>query len=338
MRHVNIPVFIPHLGCPNACVFCNQHTITGHGSFSLMAVQAEIERVLATLGAEDEVEIAFFGGSFTGIGEEKMRALLSIAEQYCRQGSVSSIRLSTRPDYINNKILSILSEYSVRHIELGIQSFSDVVLTACRRGHSAATALAACRAVRRAGFSLVGQMMVGLPSSAYADEEETARILIAEKVDAVRIYPTVVFHETELCRMTEQGHYHPLTREEAVTRTAGLLDLFDRASVPVIRVGLCAAEGLTAPDGIAAGDYHPAFGELAASALYLRRAREALDALPPTWRAGDLLTLYCRSGGSSALIGQHRHNLEILCREYEINRIKVIEKSDILGYNIKVYG
>ncbi|MBQ0101769.1 MAG: radical SAM protein, partial [Firmicutes bacterium] len=169
MRHVNIPVFIPHLGCPNLCVFCNQKSISGkrHADEDTILADAEkeIENALSTIEDGAETEIAFFGGSFTGIDRELMISLLDTADRYCKSGRVSHIRMSTRPDYISDEILSILSRYPVKYIELGIQSMSDKVLEASKRGHSAEQSRNACRLVTKYGFSLVGQMMTGLPLS-----------------------------------------------------------------------------------------------------------------------------------------------------------------------------
>ena len=152
-RHVNIPIFIPHLGCPNACVFCNQRTISGHGDFKIETVRDEIEAALSTLSPDTEREIAFFGGSFTGIDRTLMIELLDLAEEYVSRGLVSEIRLSTRPDYINDEILAILSRYGVRTVELGIQSTSDEVLLASKRGHTADVSWRAAAAIKAAGFN-----------------------------------------------------------------------------------------------------------------------------------------------------------------------------------------
>ena len=172
--HRNIPIFIPHLGCPNQCVFCNQRSISGCECFDPSTVSKQIEDALSTIPHGVSAEIAFFGGSFTGIERRLMVELLEIAQHYVRQGSVESIRLSTRPDYINEEILEILSRYTVRHIELGLQSTRDTVLNETQRGHTAEQAEKACRAVVTAGFSLTGQMMIGLPGSTETDERKTA--------------------------------------------------------------------------------------------------------------------------------------------------------------------
>lgn len=330
-RHINIPIFIPHLGCPNNCVFCNQRSISGHMSFDPASVEAEIEEALSTVGAEDECEIAFFGGSFTGIDRGLMIDLLERAQRYIDCGRVSSIRLSTRPDYINDEILTILSHYGVRTVELGLQSLSDRVLTASGRGHDRECAERACRLVKKYGFQLIGQMMIGLPLSDVDSEIETARRICELSADGARVYPTVVFRDTALADMTERGEYAPLCDEEAVERTASVLDIFDREGVPCIRVGLCASENLADESRVLGGANHPSVGEMAMSELYYRRICERLDSLSAE---GGELTVYVSRGSVSKAIGQKKRNKLKLCKKYGLSRIKVLEKNEIIGYNI----
>ena len=312
MRHVNIPVFIPHLGCPNQCVFCNQRSISEHQSFSEEGVREEIEQVLSTLVPEDEAEIAFFGGSFTGIDRDLMCRLLDLAQSYVKEGRVASIRLSTRPDYINAEILSILSRYSVKTIELGLQSMDDAVLLACRRGHTAKEAEEACRAVLAAGFALVGQMMIGLPSATPESEMQTAQTICDLGASAVRIYPTVVFYDTPLCEMTQHGLYAPLSVKEAVERTAPVLQLFRARAIPCIRVGLCATESLTSPEAVLAGPNHPALGEMILGECLYQKVKEKVL---QSGLAGQTIVLEVPLKELSATVGQHRCNIEKLQRE-----------------------
>lgn len=343
MKHINIPVFIPHLGCPNACVFCNQRTISGTSDFREESVRDIIETALATVPADSEVEIAFFGGSFTGIDRELMIRLLTLADEYTESGRVGALRCSTRPDYINDEILRILAEHHMTTVELGIQSTCDEVLAACRRGHTAETSRRACLSVKAAGMRLVGQMMIGLPGADEASEIKTAEDICAWGADAARVYPTVVFRDTELAGMAQRGAYMPLDYRTAAWRTASVLNVFDRAEVPVIRVGLCSGEGLTSSDTVVGGANHPAMGELAMSELFLRRIVAAADACLAA-RAdhgvGKNMYIYVSRGATSRAVGQHRSNIKQLCdkycREYGINRIMVLESCELLGYNIKI--
>ena len=321
MRHVNVPVFIPHLGCPNQCVFCNQRAISEHTDFSEEHVRDEIEQILSTLSPEDEAEIAFFGGSFTGIDQDLMCRLLDLAQGFVNEGRVRSIRLSTRPDYINGEILSILSRYSVKTIELGLQSMDDAVLLACRRGHTAAEAEKACRAVVDAGFELVGQMMIGLPGATPESEIETARKICNLGASAARVYPTVVFYDTPLCEMAQHGEYAPLSVEEAVERTAPVLQLFRARALPCIRVGLCATESLTSPDAVFAGPNHPALGEMILGECLYRKVKEKVL---QAGLAGEGIILEVPPKELSATVGQHRRNIEKLQRETGVTVHRVI--------------
>ncbi len=339
MRHVNIPIFIPHLGCPNNCVFCDQRKISGCISFDESGVKAQIEEVLSTLCPDDEAEIAFFGGSFTGIDRELMIRLLLISDEFVESGRVDSVRCSTRPDYIDGEILEILREHHVKTIELGIQSMSDEVLSASKRGHTAECALEACRMVKDAGFDLIGQMMIGLPGSALEDEIATARAICNAGADGARVYPTVVFAETELAEMTSGGIYKPLEIEDAIERTASVLDIFDRAEIPVIRVGLCSGENLSSPESVVGGANHPALGELAMGELTYRRICEEADkAILSTDPRGKTMTVYVPVGATSRAVGQKKRNIlrlnEKYCKNHAINRIKILEISSIIGYNI----
>lgn len=330
-KHVNIPIFIPHLGCPNMCVFCNQRTISGHGAFDASAVDSEIEEVLSTLGDDCEREIAFFGGSFTGIDRALMTDLLTRAQKYIDRGAVGSIRLSTRPDYIDSEILKILSSYSVRTVELGLQSLDDEVLKATKRGHNRECALRACEAVKNAGFDLVGQMMIGLPLSTPESEIMTASEICRVGAVGARVYPTVVFRGTELADMTLCGSYTPITNEQAVMRTKSVLDIFDRSGVDVIRVGLCASENLSDADEVVGGANHSAIGELAIGELYFDRICEEIE---KSGFCGGELKIFVSRGSVSKAVGQKRINKSRICEKYRFRCVKVLEKSEIIGYNI----
>ena len=333
MRHINIPIFIPHMGCPNMCVFCNQRSISGKVCFDISKVKQEIEDSLSTVSLNDFCEIAFFGGSFTGIDRSLMLELLSLAQGYVDSGRVKSIRLSTRPDYISDEILDILSEYSVGTIELGLQSMDDGVLSACKRGHTSMQARRACELIKKRGFSLIGQMMIGLPASDVEKEIATARLICELGADGARIYPTVVFYETELCEMMARGEYTALSCDEAVERTKEALKIFVENDVPCIRVGLCAGENLSDESCVAGGANHSAIGEMAMSALYLDKICEQLDGVSGKCVNGSVV-VYCPIGETSKIVGQKRKNIEKICQKYGIKRVKVLEKNELLRYNI----
>jgi histone acetyltransferase (RNA polymerase elongator complex component) len=302
-------------------------------------VEKEIIQALSTLSPEDDAEIAFFGGSFTGIDRELMIRLLEISDKFVDSGKVKRVRCSTRPDYIDVEVLQILRSHHVETIELGIQSMSDFVLTASKRGHTAKRTREACLAVKEYGLKLIGQMMIGLPASTLEDEIETARAICDLGADGARVYPTVVFSETELSVMTADGRYTPLSIDNAIERTASVLDIFDRAGVPVIRVGLCSGENLSSSQSVVGGANHPALGELAMGELIYRRICEkAEEILSQTDGSGKTMTVYVPRGATSRAVGQKKRNIlrlnEKYCKNHAINRIKILENSSIIGYNI----
>lgn len=337
MKHKNVPVFIPHIGCNNSCVFCNQRRISGKMDFDIRTVESELECELSTLGANTDAEIAFFGGSFTGIDRGDMLYLLGLAKTHVDAGRVKAIRLSTRPDYIDGEILDILASHGVTDIELGLQSMSNAVLAASKRGHTAECARVACRLIKKRGFNLVGQMMIGLPKSTLDDELATAKEIISLGCDAARIYPTVVFRDTELADMMNRGEYTPLTMENAVERSAAVLEAFVKADLPVIRLGLCAADNLFEEGTMVGGAYHSAFGELVYSELYYKRIFGYIDthSLADVIR-GKNITVCVPRGEVSKAAGQKRANKVRICEKYGARSVKIIEREDLEKYSVCV--
>ena len=213
-----IPIFVPHLGCPNDCIFCNQKSISGQKK-SMTKEEAKniIDNYLASINKEDaEIEIAFFGGSFTAIEKEKQEELLKVAYEYVKEGKVESIRISTRPDCIDKETLKRLKKYKVKTIELGVQSANDYILKRANRGHTFKDVKKASKLIRWYGFKLGHQMMVGLPESTRIDEVNTAKQLIKLKPNMVRIYPVLVVKNTKLEKEYEEGKYQPLSVVQAV--------------------------------------------------------------------------------------------------------------------------
>ena len=333
-RHVNIPIFIPHLGCPNTCVFCNQRTISGVNEFKPDSVTKEIESALSTVGPDTECEIAFFGGSFTGIDRELMISLLKTAYSYIEKGRISSVRCSTRPDYISDEILDILKRYGVKTIELGLQSTSDKVLKATKRGHSFADEERAARLITERGFDLVGQMMIGLPGSTPKDELMTADFIIKSGAVAARIYPTVVFHGTELCEMAERGEYTPISNEEAAVRSAKVYERFFDAGINVIRIGLHAQESLTDTSKYYGGASHSAMGELVLGEFYYERIKKALGKLNAP--ADAKINISVPRGALSCAIGQNKRNKLRLTSEYSFKSVTFKEDPSLEKGVIKV--
>lgn len=329
-KHVNIPVFIPHLGCPNLCVFCNQRKISGHQSFDIGSVSGEIENALKTIAPGQTCQIAYFGGSFTGIPRDEMVSLLEIAKKYIDDGRIDSVRLSTRPDYIDREILDILRMYGVKTIELGLQSMKDSVLEKCKRGHSAEDGRRACALIKQYGFELIGQMMTGLPGSEPEDEVYTAEEICRMGADGARIYPTVVFNDTELCDMAKNGLYEMPSEEDLVKRTTAALKVFAGHGVTVIRIGLQSGEAVLDGSETYSHTYHPSVGEMCYSAVY----RDLIDERIPK-NIKDV-TVYVPKGCLSKAIGQHGCNREYLKRTHRLNSIIFAEDETLGDYQIKI--
>ncbi len=335
MRHVNIPVFIPHLGCPNMCVFCNQRTISGVAEFDISSVRREIDEALSTVEPEAECEIAFFGGSFTGIDRGLMISLLKIANDYINSGRVKSLRCSTRPDYIDEEIIGILNRYNVTTVELGLQSTSERVLLKTKRGHSFEDERRACRLLVEGGIKLVGQMMIGLPDSDISDELKTAQFIIDAGAVGARIYPTVVFYGTEICEMAQRGEYTPITNEEAVMRSAAVFEKFFAAGVDVIRIGLQASEGLTDEKSCFGGASHSAMGELVIGEFYYERIKRALS--ERKIKPHSLPKIYVPAGELSKCVGQHKKNKQRLIEDFSLRDLRFREDTALHTGEISVY-
>ena len=328
-KHRNIPIFIPHLGCPNMCVFCNQRSISGCQKFEKESVVPEIENALSTIPSDCEVEIAYFGGSFTGIDRELMIYLLDVARSYVEReddgrARVVGIRMSTRPDYINDEIMDILSDYPIRTIELGLQSMSDEVLSLSKRGHTAADAERACRLIRERGIDLIGQMMIGLPGGDLENELETARKICDMGASGARIYPTVVFYDTELANMAERGEYQPIALDDAVYRSKEVLKIFLEHSVECIRIGLCASDNLFDEEKVMGGANHAALGELVVGELYFDEMQDLLS-LYGEMAVGKNAMFSVPRGEVSKAIGQNRKNKQRLVEKFKLRGLTVKE-------------
>ncbi len=329
--HANIPVFIPHLGCPNDCVFCDQRTISGRETFREEDVQAQIETALETMG-QRVCEIAFFGGSFTGIERDLMIRLLDMAESFVRSGRVSGIRMSTRPDYISEEIIDIIKKYTLSEVELGIQSMSEKVLALSRRGHTADDTRRAAKLLREAEIDFVGQMMIGLPGSTGENEVYCADEICRLGASGCRIYPTVVFKNTSLATMTERGEYTPLSVEEATRRSADVLEVFESHGVRCLRIGLQDSENLHSEERYLAGPAHPALGEMVRADVFLRRIESRLKAL------GDAseIEITVPRGKISMAAGHCGSNKKYVAEKYGIKKIKFNEDEALTGLNLRV--
>jgi len=314
--HANIPIFIPHAGCPHTCSFCDQRAISGR------AGPPTPDQVRETLAAAHDTlkapaEIAFFGGSFTAVAPDYRRSLLGVAAEFLDGETFTGIRVSTRPDAIDLGILDELSAAGVTAIELGAQSMDDEVLRHSGRGHTAEDTREAARLIRVHGFSLGLQVMTGLPGDTDQKALATAVELAVLSPDTMRIYPALVLRGSQLEELYQRGDYRPQTLEQAIDLCAQLLRLFTREGVRVIRLGL--HNEANTQDSIVAGPCHPAFRELVEGQILLEDVFSAIkaDQIPT-----GPLTISVAPGSQSKMAGQNRRN------------IAALEK---LGYRTSIY-
>lgn len=313
MKHVNVSLFVPHLGCPNSCIFCNQKTISGKTEpLKCEDIVNAVEIAKQGVYDKENSEIAFFGGSFTAIDRNEMVSFLETAKPFVGT-DFNGIRISTRPDCIDEEILTLLKKYGVTAIELGAQSMCDDVLQKNERGHRAAQTEKASELIKQFGFSLGLQMMTGLYGSNRQKDIYTAQKFVQLKPDTVRIYPTVVLENTVLCDYYKKGIYTPPTLEEAVDLCSELLKLFYDNSIRVIRLGL--HSGGNVEEGFVAGVYHPAFRELCEGEIYRKIIEEKLSSLPD----GEY-TLAVKKGEVSKAVGQKKCNTRYFAEKGKILR------------------
>ena len=320
-RHANLAFFVPHLGCPHQCVFCDQRSISGQQKEPTPdEVTETCERYLP--GDGSDTEIAFFGGSFTAIDRGTMTGLLEAAYPFIRAGRASGIRISTRPDAIDGETLEILDRYGVRSIELGAQSMSDRVLRMNGRGHDSESVVRASELIREAGFSLGLQMMVGMyGSDDPAEEAEFTAARLADLLpETVRIYPTVVVENTALAVLYRSGRYVPMQLEKAVDVTASLMMMFRSRGINVIRVGLHYEDSLV--KNMIAGPYHPAFGEMCESRIFRTQIEEQLN-------GAESAEVLCEPRLLSQVTGQKKSNIEYFGSRGI--RVTVVPDSGITG-------
>lgn len=297
------------MGCPCACSFCNQKTITGKSeSPTAQDVKNAVDTALKRKGYE--YEIAFFGGSFTAIDRDYMIQLLEAAYPYVKSGQVSGIRISTRPDCIDREILDILKKFGVTSIELGAQSMDDEVLDANKRGHTAQDVVNASVMIKEYGFELGLQMMTGLYLDTYEKAISTAKKIIELQPKTVRIYPTVVLKGTYLADLYLAEQYHPLDVDDSAELCAELVGLFEQANIKIIRLGLHSSRDIK--DNMLAGGFHDSFGEIVKSRIMLNK----ILALPPS----DY-QVFVNPKSLSKLKGNNKRNIYFLLER---------------GYNIKI--
>lgn len=329
MRHCNIPIFIPNLGCPFNCIFCDQKKISSqHEIPGIDTTIAIIEQYLQTIEPDSEIEIAFFGGNFTSLPVALQDDYLLAAAPYLKNGRVKSIRISTRPDCISQNVLDRLKRLGVRTVELGAQSFNDEVLLASRRGYTAAQVVKASRLIKSCGMQLGIQLMVGLPGDHLEADLETAEAVVELKPDMVRIYPTVVISGTELADMYRQGSYIPLDLSRAIKITAAMYVKLQQYQIKVIRMGLQPSKDLLSAGTVVAGPFHPAFGELVMQELYKQQARQLIKAYLKLHPANKELNLFVNRCEISKMAGYKTNNLTFLSNYFSLKQLHIKPVTD----------
>ncbi len=323
-----IPIFVPHLGCPNDCIFCNQKSISGQKK---QMTKEEAKKIIDdyltnTKPEAKQTEIAFFGGSFTAIDEKLQEELLQVAYEYIKENKVSSIRISTRPDCIDKKTLKRLKKYKVKTIELGVQSANDYILKRSNRGHNFEDVKKASKLIRRYGFILGHQMMIGLPESTKEDEINTAKQLIKLKPKIVRIYPVLVIKGTKLEQEYKEGIYKPLPLVKAIEICGQLVRMFADKKIEVIRVGLQSTEEISDPKNkeseVVAGPYHPALRQLVESSMWHEAILEKIKKLNVKVQEVEVTV---NPMDVNNVIGHKKENIKNLKEYYDVD---LIVKSD----------
>lgn len=325
-RHYIIPIFVPHRGCPHDCIFCNQKKITGQiKDLTVEDARLIIENHLRTIkDKKADIEIAFFGGSFTGIPLDEQNRLLDLANEYVLRGQVDYIRLSTRPDYINDEIVDNLKRHNVKIVELGIQSMDKDVLSAANRGHSPEDVVEAIKLLKQKDFIVGAQLMVGLPQDNEEKAVETAKKIAELRPHIARVYPVLVIKDTYLEKMYLNGSYEPLTIEQAVKISKKMLICLEKSGIKVIRIGLQPTEDLQIGENVVAGPYHPSIRQLVEADIFKDMIVYLLNKIyEDNIRE---IRIIANPKDLSSVIGQHKSNYRFIKEKY--NNAKIYFKED----------
>lgn len=333
MKHRTIPVFIPEMACPFRCIYCNQHVISGQQKMPTDdEIIKTIDTYLATMPEDAKIELGFFGGTFTGIPIEQQQRLLHLVSPYLLNGFISSIRLSTRPDYIDERIVEMLAEGGVGTVELGVQSMNEEVLKKVHRGYDPRVVERAAAMIRHAGMEVGMQMMIGLPGDTPEKSVHTARRIIDLGATNTRIYPTLVVKQTALASLFDQGKYHALTLDEAVVWTAPVLKLFEENDVTVLRVGLHPTEGFINHTDYLAGPFHVSFKELVMTEIFRQQFDTYFRQHPLP--SDSHVVIRVNPQKLNAAIGYNTRNSSYLRKLFK--QVKFVVDASLKGYEFTV--
>ena len=331
-RHYIIPVFVSHRGCPHDCIFCNQKKITGQGGdVEGEDVKNKIEEYLQTIPKDNSVvEVAFYGGSFTAIPIDQQEAMLKAVQPYIAQGFIDNIRISTRPDCIDLRIIELLKAYHVQIVELGVQSMDEEVLRVSNRGHSSQDVVNAVTLLKQHGFTVGVQVMVGLPGDSEQKSINTVKRLIELEPEIARIYPVLVITNTYLEQLYYRGEYEPLSLEATVVICKKLLILFERNHIEVIRIGLQPTENILEGKEVVAGPFHSSMRQLVVSAIY----RDMIEYMLKDETDIRELEIFVNPQDISDILGQKRNNFDYIKNYMKIEKLVFIQSNDIERHSI----
>ena len=322
-RPLIIPIFLPHAGCPHQCTFCNQSSITAtHARPASKDVRRQIETFLGFRYKQHQyTQIAFFGGNFFGIQLQTIKRLLTVATEYVTTGHADSIRFSTRPDTIDRQRLAAIKAFPVTTVELGVQSMDDYVLKRSNRGHTTADTVKALQLLQEQEYEVGVQMMVGLPGDNVQRLQASARKIARLKPDFIRIYPTVVLAGSPLATMYQKRDYIPLSLADAVRQVKDLYLYFKNKNIAVIRMGLQATEVFADTSNLLAGPYHPAFGHMVYSEIFLDMAVVELESLNST---GKSIRFYVHPRSVSKMRGLKNGNIKKLGERFHLRSFQIV--------------
>ncbi len=308
------PIFLPGTGCRTECIYCDQKkTSPRPSSQTLKEIRKEIKTFFVASELRVGAQLAFFGGTFTGLDPDFQEALLQTATEAMAEGGIRpSIRISTHPSLVDSTSLDLLRQFPVDVIELGIQSFDSKALKLTNRGYDSDLARTACRSVKDAGFELIIQLMPGLPGSSLGGDLASAKAAVSLRPAGVRLYPLCVVRGTALHKWVREGRYSPMSLEQGISLTSRMLEIVAEAGVPVLRVGLAEQPGLA--EQIVGGPHHPAFGDLVWIDLVVRRilglCEDGIKLLGVTERAISLIRGHGQRGQKMLTHGAPQLELE----------------------------
>lgn len=324
-----IPFFIPHVGCPYVCTFCNQSRITGQSGISHLTpeyIQQTIKDYIGSKREDKFWEVAFYGGSFTAIHSDLQHTLLAPAHEMLQQGIIDGIRCSTRPDAVGDEAISLLQSYGVKTVELGVQSMNDGILVDAKRGHTAQEVVDAVERLKQRGMTVGVQLLPGLKGETWETILETAIAVVKLKPDFVRIYPVLVIENTELADQYRSGAYKPLSTEQAIIYCAFLKEWFEEHNIEVIRTGLQSSEELDSGNSLISGPYEPAMGELVVNEQYKQRIEMCIDEHFSSKRCLENQYTY----HISPSVNHYSHKVE--CRTHANNTNKLAKHKILIFY------